>query len=381
MQIESMHADGAVVTVVQMDIASNADVEALRARLLPLPKLRGVIHAAGTLDDAVVAEQSAARMRTVASSKMFGAVNIEELLAGRDFDFYVSYSSVASVFGTGGQANYAAANAFLDAQAQALRACGIAATSINFGPFATAGLATQGRGLQRLREQGLRGLRVEHANFALDRAGNSASGQMIVADWDVASWVEVHHAPAEMRRLSALLPSRSGSSSVAVPQEQDFLQKLSVAVGEKQRRDMTRDLVRGEVSTVLRLLVSQVDPTRALRQLGVDSLLAIELRNRLERITQMRLPGTLIFSYPTVNAIADHLGSLLTVGNQHSPRVATGADSRLADEITHLSVEARVDAAIDTHTDAEVDSLADAMSELSAEELQRLLFFDAEQSA
>ncbi|MEO7363051.1 MAG: beta-ketoacyl reductase, partial [Gemmatimonadaceae bacterium] len=337
---EALRASGARVDIVQLDIADATQVKQLCTRLSSLPVLRGVIHAAGVLDDAILSAQNPARVRAVAAPKMMGAANLEAMLPLEGVDFFVSYSSVASALGTTGQANYAAANAFLDAQAHSLRARGIPATSISFGPFSDVGMATQGRGLQRLRERGLRGLRIAHADAALDALAGSDVTHVIVANWNPLEWTRVHCEPAELRRLSAVLPLSRPGRAEETHQASDLRERVAKLPGERQRRDALRDFVRHEVSKVLRTSIEHVDATRALKQLGVDSLTAIELRNRLERATQLRLSATLIFSYPTVNAIADHLGSQL---------------------------------AVDSERDTEVDALAAALSGLSDDELTRLL--------
>ncbi len=358
-QLDRMRHTGACIQTVELDIGDHAQAERLRDTLSTLPPLRGVIHAAGVLDDGMLTAQNPARMRTVAAAKLIGAMNLQAVLPLQGLDFFVSYSSVASGLGTRGQANYAAANAFLDAQAHALRGRGIPATSIGFGPFAGTGLTTDGRGLEMLRVGGLRALRLAHADAALDAIAGGTHAHEMVANLDAVTWIRQHHGAAEARRVAALLP-RLGRAVEAAPAAvgADLRERLAAMVGERQRRDAMRAFARQEVASVLRVSPDRVDPTKALKSLGIDSLLALDLRNRLERATALRLSGTLVFSYPTVEAIADHLREQLF------PAASATSVPPIAPVATDPAL---------VGVDAEVDALADTLSTMTEEELLRLL--------
>ena len=335
--IAELRAQGVHVELVAADIAHADGLRRVADRCDSMPTLRGVIHAAGVLDDGMLADQTPERMRFVSAPKIAGVMQLATLRGIADVDFFVLYSSVAAAFGTRGQANYAAANAVLDATAHALRSRGIPATSIAFGPFSGGGLATEGRRLEMLRDSGLGALRLAHADAALDAVAGTTSAHEVVAEFDAAAWVAAHDTPSERRRFAAVLPAGEIPGVATTSARVGIAERLAALVGERQRDDAMLDFVRGEVAAVLRTSADRVEPGKALKALGIDSLTALELRNRLEQATALRLSGTLVFSYPTASAIAAHL--LRGIESQNgfqAPRVivpsAVSADTS-ADEL------------------------------------------------
>lgn len=350
--ITGWRAAGVMVDAVAGDIAHPDTTATLRKLLATRPPLGGVLHAAGVLDDGLLAAQTPARMRDVASAKVGGLFQIVSLPGIAQADFVVLYSSIASALGTSGQANYAAANAVLDATAHALRARGVRATSIGFGPFAGAGLATDGRGLEILGDSGFGALRPTHADVAIDVLAGSARVHEIVASFDAAAWVQMHADPAERRRMSALLTPEAGDATTAVVE--GLRDGLARIVGSRQREDFVMAFVQQEVAGVLRSTPDRVEPMKALRTMGIDSLTALELKNRLERASSLRLPGTLVFTYPTAAAIAAHILE------------------RLA-PITAASDAPSVAASPVPTADDALDALARDMAAMDDETLRRLL--------
>ena len=356
--IAGLRAQGVHVALVSADIAHADGLQRVVDRCDSMPTLRGVIHAAGVLDDGILADQTPERMRFVSAPKIAGVMQLATLRGIADVDFFVLYSSVAAALGTRGQANYAAANAALDATAHALRSRGIPATSIAFGPFAGGGLAAEGRRLEMLRDVGLGALRLAHADAALDAIAGSTSAHDVVAVFDAPVWVAAHDTPAERRRFAAVPPARETLAVATTSARVGIAERLAAVVGERQREDAMLDFVRGEVAAVLRTSVDRVEPGKALKALGIDSLTALELRNRLEQATALRLSGTLVFSYPTASAVAAHL--LRGIESQNgfqAPRVV----APLA-----VSADTRVD-------ELDLDALAQELASLDDDAVRRLL--------
>ncbi|MBC7840744.1 MAG: type I polyketide synthase [Gemmatimonadaceae bacterium] len=350
--IEAWRADGITVSTLAIDIATDDGISQVRTALAMSPTLRGVIHAAGVLDDGLIAAQDAARMRTVASAKVGGLLQLATLPGFDATDFVVVYSSVASVLGTRGQSNYAAANAVLDAFVHTLRARGVRATSVSFGPFAGVGLATEGRRLDILADSGLGALRPVFADAALDALAGSTSVHEIVAVFDRSAWIGVFDTPTERRLLN--FDAEPVAPVNAPRNENGFRGRLAAAVGERQRADIVLQFVQQEVATVLRSTPERIEPRKPLRAMGIDSLTALDLRNRLEQATGLRLAGTLVFNYPNAAAIASHMLE------------------RLTEAVSPSSVPAAPAAAVASGDDA-LDALAREMAGLDEHELRQLL--------
>jgi len=279
---------------------------AVRSACTSEQPLRGVVHAAGILDDALIAKQSVDRFRAVMVPKVFGACNLHALTLGQPLDFFVIYSSAAAIFGSPGQANYAAANAFLDAFARWRHASGIPATSVNFGAFGDVGLAAaQDNRAARLAQQGMDSLHVPHADATLDRVLTERPVQLTVASLDVRRWLEFNPQAAGWPFLADLLnaPRRGADRARG---DADLLASLRAAL-PADRLDRLAAIVAGHVAQVLRLGSASVQASAPLVSLGMDSLMGLELRNRLESALGLSLPATLIWTYPTVDQIARSL--------------------------------------------------------------------------
>ncbi|MFI6449835.1 type I polyketide synthase, partial [Kitasatospora sp. NPDC050543] len=312
---------GVTVTVAACDMA---DRDAL-AELLAGHQLSAVFHTAGVLDDGVVDGQTAERFATVARPKVDAARNLHELTAGHDLTAFVLFSSMAGSIGSAGQGNYAAANAYLDALAEQRRADGLPATSIAWGAWAEAGLATEDVVADRLRRDGVVGMTPTLAITAMQHALEQGDTALTIAavDWDR---VAGETAAIRASRLFDEIPEARtvmaavASSSAASAGEASLAQRLA-GLSASERGRALLDLVRGHVAAVLGYAGSEsVEGGRAFKELGFDSLTAVDLRNRLNAATGLRLSATLVFDYPSAAALADHLGAEL-LGS--SPAVVT----------------------------------------------------------
>ncbi|SCF21956.1 type I polyketide synthase [Micromonospora chokoriensis] len=306
---------GAQVTIAAVDVTDRAAVAdlLLDVHAGPTP-LRAVVHAAGVDHPTPLDDCTAEEFAAVTRVKVDGAAHLDELLAGHDLDAFVLFSSIAGIWGSGGQSGYAAANAYLDALAEHRRATGLPATAVSWGPWSGAGMADDPAVEERLRRRGLLPLDPEAAVAALARAVAGTDATTTVADVDWATFTPAYTMARRSGLLADLPEARdaladaepdgpaSGTDTVAALREQ------LTALPEQDREKHLLDLVRTAAATVLgHSSVDSIPPTRAFRELGFDSLAAVEVRNHLSRETGLKLPATLVFDRPTATVLARYL--------------------------------------------------------------------------
>jgi polyketide synthase 12 len=301
---------GAEVTLVACDVA---DRDALARVLAAVPAehpLTAVVHAAGVLDDGAITSLTPERVERVLRPKVDAALNLHELTEGLGLAAFVMFSSAVATFGGAGQGNYAAANAFLDALAWHRRSRGLPATSLGWGLWAQRGAMTGSLGaadLARLRRLGVVPLFSEQGLALFDAASIAAEPVVLPARLDLDGL----RAQAEAGTLPALLRGVVRTSTRRVPDGGaggKSLAKRLAGLAEAEREGALLDLVRAEVASVLQHGSAQtVQVERAFRELGFDSLTAVELRATLSQATGLRLPATVIFDHPTPAALARHL--------------------------------------------------------------------------
>ncbi|UKD51743.1 SDR family NAD(P)-dependent oxidoreductase [Amycolatopsis sp. FU40] len=293
---------GVRATIVAGDVADRAAA----ADLLDRFPVDGIVHAAGVLDDGVVTSLTPARMNEVLRAKATAAVNLHELTRDRDLRMFALFSATSAVVGTPGLGNYAPGNAFLDALAGHRRANGLVATSIAWGPWADGGMA-EGEVGEVFRRHGVPEMAPDLALAALDQALSDDETNLVVAD---IAWERFRVAFTATRPspLLADLPDvRQPEQAAADPDEASFAQRLT-SVPETEQDRFLLDAVRTQAAIVLgHSGPEEVEPRQALKDLGFDSVTAVELRNRLNTVTGLRLPATLVFDYPTPVAIAGYL--------------------------------------------------------------------------
>jgi acyl carrier protein len=327
-RISTLRAAGTRVEVVAGDVSCREDVERVLARIQrDGPPLRGVVHCAGVLDDGALVKLDVDRFAAVMAPKVVGSWHLHELTRDATLDFFVMFSSGSSLVGARGQGNYAAANAFLDGLAHHRCALGLAATSLNWGPWAGAGFASSREAVDAVTAQGMElirpasGLRVMDVALSL---GEPQVGVLPIADL-----------PRFARQLGKAVPAFF--SELVDTQEQaaaedndtsaEFVARLAEAP-EGKRRGMLLDFVRNRARRLLGLDASQsLNPHQALSDLGLDSLMAVELGNLLgaELDCAASVPATLLFDYPTAAAVTDYLAEEVfgwsTVSDPVSPAV------------------------------------------------------------
>ncbi|MGW0672208.1 type I polyketide synthase [Streptomyces sp. NPDC002746] len=303
---------GARVTIAACDVADRTALRELLDGIGPEHPLTSVVHAAAVLDDCLLDALDPERARTVLRPKTVAAHHLHELTKDLDLDAFILFSSLAGTLGLPGQGSYAAANAYLDALASSRRAAGLPATSLAWGAWDRVGLAAGEVGVS-LRRDGVAAMAPETALCALQQALDHDLGYLAVADVDWRVFGPSCTAGRAGRVLEQLPEAReTAQARPAEPQEDGGFAAGLAGSSPAERQQALFDLVRGHAAAVLGLPgPDAVDADRALRDLGFESLTAVELRNRLNTATGLRLPVTVVFDHNTANHLSQHLFSEL----------------------------------------------------------------------
>ncbi|MEY9860422.1 acyl transferase domain-containing protein/D-arabinose 1-dehydrogenase-like Zn-dependent alcohol dehydrogenase/acyl carrier protein [Catenulispora sp. GAS73] len=310
---------GATAVFESCDVADRAELAALLGRVPADRPLTAVVHLAGVLDDATVAGLDAAALHAVLRPKADAAWALHELTAELPLSAFVLFSSIAGVAGTAGQANYAAANAFLDALAEHRRALGLPALALAWGPWASrtgmAGRLDAGAGAARLAASGVLPLSEEAGLALFDAALAAPDAALVPAAFDLAALrAAPDHAIAPPLRGLARRPGRARAGSG--PDAARRLRGRLAGLDALAREELLRGLVRTLAARVLgHGSITAVPVDRGLMDAGFDSLNALEFRNRLAAETGLALPTTLLFDYPTPRSAARYLAGELNGGS------------------------------------------------------------------
>ncbi|MEV5839469.1 SDR family NAD(P)-dependent oxidoreductase [Nocardia sp. NPDC052112] len=305
---EQLHTEltelGAQVRIVECDVA---DRDSCRQLLSQIPRehpLTAVVHAAGVLDDGILGALNPKRLRNVLAPKVEAAWHLHELTRDLDPAWFVLFSSVAGVLGSPGQANYAAANAFLDDLAAFRRRSGLSAVSIDWGLWtAEAGMGgtLDTGGTARIGRDGVRPLSTEAGLALFDAAVAQADAAVVAADFDRSALRDAARVPPLLEDFVGGRPTAQPGSVSQAP-----LQLAGLTADDQAKRLLAT--VQAQIAIVLGHRRSdQVDPVANFRDLGFDSLTSVELRNRLKSVTALQLPATAVYDHPTPTALAQFL--------------------------------------------------------------------------
>ncbi|MGN9788879.1 type I polyketide synthase [Nonomuraea sp. ZG12] len=340
-------AAGTAVSVVACDTADRAQLAGLLDWVDGSgAALRAVFHASGVAQGAPVIGTTVADLDTAATAKTAGAAHLDELTAGRELDAFVLFSSGAAIWGSRLQAAYAAANAYLDALAENRLARGLPATSVSWGLWGGGGMG-EGEGGAQLQRLGLRDMDPERAIGALATVLDHGEGLVTVADLDWAAFAPVFtlHRPSalisELPQVRLALSEAASDDGRAPGVTTELGRRLQGLAQADQDRILT-DLVRAEAALVLgHPSPDAVEAGRAFKDVGFDSLTAVELRNRLNTATGLKLPATLVFDYPTPVTLAEHLRAGL-VGEQAGAQVPVQAAATSDEPIAIVGMSCRL---------------------------------------
>jgi myxalamid-type polyketide synthase MxaC len=302
---------GAQVIVAPCDVAQEHEVASLFGFIATqMPPLRGLVHAAGILDDGVLLQQNGSRFEQVVAPKVAGAWHLHQYTRQLPLDFFVLFSSVAGLLGSPGQSSYAAANAYLDALGHYRRAQGLAACSINWGPWAQIGMAARSEPARRHRvDQGIGEIAPEDGLRVLAQALRSAPPQIAMLPVD---WEKYSTRPGGRRLVIADLGLQGRAVRSAPPNASPDLRRRLAAASPRARREQIDALIQAQAARLLGLDPGRaLDPQQPLQELGLDSLMSIDLRNGLGAALGLALPATLLFDYPTTGALGSFLDGTL----------------------------------------------------------------------
>ncbi|RNG22368.1 type I polyketide synthase, partial [Streptomyces botrytidirepellens] len=329
---EELIALGASVTISACDVSNRAALQHLIDYIPAEHPLTTVIHTAGTMDLGPIAELDPERLQYVLHSKALAATHLHEITRDLGLDAFVLFSSNAATWGSGQQAAYAAANAYLDALAEHRRAHGLPATSIAWGPWSEAGMAADENTLAHLKRRGLSPLATDLAIKSLHHALTHDDTTVTVADVD---WERFSSAFTAQRPSPFLTPvtaravedttTPTAPSAAVTP----LRQQLATATADQQQQLLVRHIQSLAATVLGHAGLDAVPPTQPFQELGFDSLTAVELRNQLVATTGLDLAPALVFDHPTPSALATYVRAELT---GQKATVATYKSSVAADD-------------------------------------------------
>jgi NADPH:quinone reductase-like Zn-dependent oxidoreductase/NAD(P)-dependent dehydrogenase (short-subunit alcohol dehydrogenase family)/acyl carrier protein len=346
---------------VRIEACDAADRDALAALLASIPAehpLTAVIHTAGVLSDGVLASQDADTLATVMRPKVDAAWNLHELTKDLDLSSFVLFSSAAGILGGPGQSNYAAANSFLDGLAQHRRDQGLPATSVAWGVWAERSGMTghlDEADLARMARSGMEPIELAQGMAMFDTAASGDQAVLLGVAFASGALRRGGVVPPLFRALAGNGGRRAATGGIA--RDTTLVDRLAVLpIAERDR--ILLELVRMQVAAVLGLGdPGAIEPERPFKEIGFDSLTAVELRNRVNGITGLKLAPTLVFDYPTPVALAEHLRAELISDDAAVPVPVLADLDRVAEALAGLAVEGAVDDDVRERVDAALNEL------------------------
>jgi acyl transferase domain-containing protein/pimeloyl-ACP methyl ester carboxylesterase/acyl carrier protein len=301
--IADLEQKGVTIFVAQADVSVEADVvKVLEESKASLPPIAGIIHAAGVLDDGILIEQNWERFRNAIAPKVFGAWNLHNLTQDLSLDFFVTFSSIASLIGSPGQANYAAANAFLDAIARYRQAQGLPGLSINWGPWAETGMAVKAN----FNRQGLNLIETELGLQALGQllTSNATEVGVLSVDWNELSKQFPYLLQSPF--FENLVNNRSLSQTESTQQQSNIFAR-SIELPSDRREAFLLSYLQSAIAKILQIEPEQIATTDSLLDLGMDSLMVMEAINQLKGDLQLMIYPREFYERPKIDALAKYL--------------------------------------------------------------------------
>ena len=348
-RIDQMIEVGTQVEVIKTDIADEQQIADVLANVRQsMPPLRGVIHGAGVLDDGILLQLNEERFTKVMAPKVNGAWNLHQLTKDDPLDMFILFSSAASVMGSPGQGNYVAANTFLDALAYHRRAMGLPGMAVNWGAWGEVGLAIRADRAQHLTRQGIMPFTptqgVQLLKMMIERNPEQVMG--VWMDW--SSILSMYTSPF-LSEIAAEINAGTKSK-----RRGDGLTKEKLlALAPSERQQVIETFLLEQVAKVLKSSASKLDLYQPMNKMGIDSLMAVELKNRVESDLEMNIPVTALLQGPSVAQLAQVLLEQLATEEGVHPTTSSSTESG-TDE-THLQEQ------IDELSDEEVDEMLSTM--------------------
>ncbi|RCX16298.1 acyl transferase domain-containing protein [Anaerobacterium chartisolvens] len=303
--VAAMEKSGVNVMAAAIDIADYNEVwKLINETAQKMPPIRGIFHGAMVLDDGFIEDMTQARLTKVMLPKAAGAMNLHNATLTQPLDFFVSFSSIASLIGNTGQVNYVAANSFLEAFAYYRKSLRLPATTINLGVLAEVGVTSRNSEVMTLLEQaGIGGMSIEQVMYSLETIVDRKPVQtgLFKVDWKL--WSQKNPGTARSARFSRLVTQDSGSD---IPGHLRVHLEAMLELDNDARIGYIENLLVKELAAVLRLPADKINKKRPVMEQGVDSLMTVELRNRLCELFAAPLSAALFFNYPTVEKMAEY---------------------------------------------------------------------------
>jgi myxalamid-type polyketide synthase MxaC len=308
--LEELRAGGAEVLTVAADVSNPED--ARRALDLPaaMPPLRGIVHSAGLLDDGLLTDLDGERLARVMAPKVAGAWNLHLATAARGLDFFVLFSSVIGVLGAPAQGNYAAANAFLDALAHVRRSQGLPALSIDWSGWAEIGMAAEASRSGRSIVSEVGTLSPAEGVEALGRLLRASEPQVAVLPFRWARWRELFPSFSRSPLLRDLVEGEADEDPAAQSADLAAAREI-LAASDDERPALIAAYLQQELAHVLETEPDALDVDAPLTHVGLDSLMALEVKNRVELAHGIELPVVGLIEDPTITNLATQVAGLL----------------------------------------------------------------------
>jgi malonyl CoA-acyl carrier protein transacylase len=318
--LKALQQAGVKVVVAQADVSQEEQVLRVLTNISQsMPPLQGIIHGAGVLDDGVLLQQDWERFTRVLAPKVDGAWNLHKHTLNIPLDFFVLFSSVAAIFGPPAQANHAAANSFLDALAHYRLAAGLPGLSINWGIWDEVGAAAKRKAGERMAIQGIGTIKPQQGLQVLEQLFRHPSAQVGVMPINWQQWRQSQSKVVNPPLLTQLIQEEAKFQLQEEQQGKVSLTKDSLLAAEpEEKRQLLESYLHEQVARILQMPVSKLNVQQSLTNLGLDSLMAIELKNQVENNLEVLIPVTKLLERPSIAQLTEELFQQVTTKNLSS---------------------------------------------------------------